>query len=81
MKNPKDARYCPSCGEELPQDSVQLFADNTMNRYRASFACSECGYSGEVIRSGGIDDMTLDLIAGSSNRPLSPNASKSEVED
>lgn len=55
---PNDARYCPSCGEPFSEGDVRLFADATLNRYRSSIECDDCGYSGEVIRKGGIDHMT-----------------------
>lgn len=77
MKNPDDARYCPSCGEELPVEAVTLYADDTINRYRASFGCGECGYQGEVIRAGGISDMSLSVVVGEAEGP-SPNASSCE---
>jgi formylmethanofuran dehydrogenase subunit E len=61
---PRDARYCPSCGESLPPDAVTLYGDRTMDRYRASFVCPGCAYSGEIIRDGGLDDLSMNLVKG-----------------
>jgi len=57
---PADARYCPSCGAELAPDSVRLVSDRLLNRYRTSFTCGACNYQGEIIREGGLEDLTLD---------------------
>jgi len=57
---PADARYCPSCGAELDPDAVWLVGDHLLNRYRASFACGACNYRGEIIREGGLEDLSSD---------------------
>lgn len=48
--NPIDARFCPSCGADLPEDRARLYDDLVHDVYRARFACPACGYFGEVIR-------------------------------
>lgn len=65
---PKDARFCPSCGEELPLKAVRFYSDTLLDRYRAVFMCPDCGYDGEVIRGGGIEDLSIHLTKSGSNR-------------
>lgn len=77
-RGPIDAKYCPSCGESLPLQSVQIYADNLLNRYRASFRCPECGYAGEVIREGGLEDISLNMVKNDGN-PLAPTPGDDSV--
>lgn len=55
-RSPVDARYCPSCGEPLPEEHTRFYEDVLLDVYRAPFFCPSCSYHGEVVRHGGLED-------------------------